>query len=197
MKNNLESGFVILFAIALVFKFFNIPMADMIAIFTLGSASIFYYGFTLFVILDIPFRNILLKSSYAGISPILILSSIIIGWDYSVLILGVLFKYLIIPGNTNLLVPGLFLISIMTAFGFFFIRKKYAEVFDNFMKRTLIISGIALAFHVLPAEKIIDLKWSQYPEYRRLLKEQYHSPNDTLIQQKVQEEFQKMQQKKE
>ena len=189
MIKKIEISFILLFLISIGLKLFHLPFADMLAVITLGTASMFYYGFTVFVLLEIPFKEIFKKQSYTEISPILILGCIIIGWDYSVLVLGVLFKYLLIPQNSSLLVPGLFLITLMTAFGFFFIRKNSPQVFDNFMKRTMVIAGIALAFHMLPADKIIDANWSQHPDYANALKEQYHHPNDTVIQKKVQDEY--------
>ena len=146
--------------------------------------------------MNIPVRNIFKKEAYIGISPLLILGSIIIGWDYSVLVLGVLFKYLLLPGNSTLLVSGLFFITLMTALGFFFVRTKHPLVFDRFMRHTLVISGFGLVFHVLPAEKIIEIQYSDYPDYAKARTELYYNPTDSSIIKRESIEFNKMQESK-
>ena len=189
MRNKLQLFLLLLFAAAFVFKYLHLTGADILLLTSTGVASIYYYGFTTFDLLNISTRKIFSRSSYQGYSPVLILGCVITGWDYSVLILGILFKILLIPGNTQLLVPGLVFLTLMTITAFFTVRKTIPAVFDRFMKRTLIISGFALIAHVIPAEKLIDLYWSEYPDYSELRKELYHNPQDTALQRQAEVEF--------
>ena len=115
-----------------------------------------------------------------NISIPILFGSIMAGWDFSIIALGILFKLMFFPGADNMLVTGIILLTILQI-GSLFIRKTNPETFARFFNRVIIFFGAGLLASFLSYNQIIDFEYSDDVEYSEALKKTMTYPNDTAI----------------
>lgn len=80
--------------------------SDIILIVALGVLSTYYFFMGISVANGISLKAMLKKQSYQGMSAQLIIGSFAFGYSASVVVIGVLFKILLIPGSGIMLIVG-------------------------------------------------------------------------------------------
>lgn len=179
---NFERLLLSLFILTAVLKQFHIAGADLVSILSFTIAAMFYYVLTFYVLTEVPLTKALKKETYEKIHPLKIIAGIAFGWDLSVLIMGVFFKFMLFPGAESMLTYGL---TVQLIFLILF-AYQYKKTVDNYFRKALyrimIIGGIAFAFKSINANQIIDMRYGEYPEYADICKRAYADPfNETLI----------------
>lgn len=163
---------------------FQIPYSNeifMIACFLL-SCLYFYLGFAHFN--EIPFRKIFKKSSYKEISTGCIAGSIGLGISFSIIIIGFLFKFLILPGSHEMLIIGTVFLAAQTFFGALIFFKKHkgrSEFYIKNFKRVFTILILGLISYWFPLDSLIDVRYRGRPKYAELLKKSVKNPDNEQV----------------
>ena len=182
MKYTLEKILVGLFVFGMVLKEFHLPGADALLIFSATFASVYYYVMGFFLMNDLSIKGILKNKNIRTLNPALILGPIIAGWDFSVIIIGILFKIMLFPGADNMLFSGLILITILVIVAHFVIRNQYPEVFKRFFIRAGIFVFGAVIFSLISNDAIIDHRYGEeHPDYAEALKAYVKNPEDSAV----------------
>ncbi len=193
MKYTTEKILFGLFIFGLVLKEFDMTGADLLLLFSAAIASTFYYVMGFFLINDINLKDIFKRETTQNLKPLFILGPIIAGWDFSLIILGILFKILLFPGADILLFSGLILLTILTIASHFWVKKKYPEIFKRFFFRASIFVFGAVVFSIITYDNIIDHRYqADHPEYAKVLKAYVKNPADSAMVAKLNEEEEKM-----
>ncbi|WP_226294376.1 GldL-related protein [Aquimarina algicola] len=166
----------------------NYPFGSIILILSLLSLSSIYFflGFWLFHHhrFGLIFNK---KSSFAKV-----IGRIATGIGISIVILGIMFKLFRWPfANQNLMIGLCFCTLIMILSLIMFIAKK-----DIFYKtiaiRTVFYVLIGLLLLLLPSYTFIKIKYRDYPKYIEVVKKLEADPNNILLQQEEEKEYNKM-----
>lgn len=174
-----EYFFAIMIVLSIIMKSLHLQGADLMAIVGFSLASIYYYAFTAFILNDIQLKDVFKKESYQGIHPVKLIASIALGWDFSILILGVFFKFMIFPGGELMLTYGLITLTVFFLLYSVFFKMKKTDYYKQGLYRIAAIGIIGLLMFKLPIDFIIDNRYSEHPEYAKAIKECYESPNDS------------------
>ena len=180
---------IILIIIELLFDY---PYVLELIIFSSLLLSILYFFFSFLLLNNIRLRGIFKKESYATTNTLRIIGTIGAGIALSIIVNGIIFKFNNWPfGDQNLMIGLILLFCIAVVSIIKFISTK-TTFYRNLLIRIFIVGGIGLIFFMITSEKLIEIKFRDYPEYveaeKELLKDPY---NETLIQ-KVKEEREKM-----
>ncbi|PZR19316.1 MAG: hypothetical protein DI539_14440 [Flavobacterium psychrophilum] len=184
---------LLLFAvIGIILSLIPIPGGNMLTILALGLLAMlyFYFGFAFFN--GIRTRDMFKKSSYAGIKGVRIPGAIFTGMLLSVAVVGILFKVMMWPGASFMLLVGIvpfFVLTLTTIL-------KYSGNKDGYYKRifvrTIVFGSVSLLLYLLPANTILKIKYRCCPEYVNAVTAASQDPENEALQQKAREEEEKM-----
>lgn len=174
----LERILLIVFFVAIPLKVFNVPLAQILLIMSAAALAMFYYVAGYFIFNDVSLRRVLKEKKGKDVSVPLLFGSIMAGWDFSIIILGILFKVMLFPGADNMLVTGIIFLTLLQI-GSIFIRKRNPETFARFFNRVIIFFGAGLLASFITYNQVIDFQYSDEPEYSEALKQTIAFPNDT------------------
>lgn len=182
-----EIALIAITILSLTLQLFHIPGGIFLMVISSTLLSIFYYvlGFALFN--GISGRMIFKRESYQNMKPWHILGAIVLGWTYSTLILGIMFKVLLLPGASMMLIVGLgwvVLFSIVFSLAYFTRGHGFTL---RWLKRALVIGIISLGIYLIPANAIIDITYANDPEYAQLLKEVQKDPDNEELRKQLEE----------
>ncbi|WP_103071439.1 hypothetical protein [Aquimarina sediminis] len=178
--------------LGILFFVLNYPFGAIITIISLLTLSCiyFYFGFALFN--RVQFLDIFKKSSFTGISTVSILGAIGAGVALSIVLVGILFKIFRWPfASQNLLIGGI-MISVISIFSFVRFLKNGKRVYKEILVRSLLFGSICGVLLFQPNYLFIELKYSDYPDYIEALKKSEADPDNVILQNKEQEEYDKM-----
>lgn len=175
----IEPLFIVFFLIAFVLKQYHLAGADGLSIFTFTGASLFYYAFTFFIIANIPLNKALKKSTYSGINPLKVFAAVALGWDIAILIIGVFFKFMLLPGGEMMLMYGLVALAVFFILFAIFFKRTQDAFFKRALYRIVVIGFIGFITATTSIDSMIDSRFSEHPAYADAVKEYYHS-NGTL-----------------
>ncbi|MFD2602203.1 GldL-related protein [Flavobacterium suzhouense] len=184
---------LLLFAvIGIILSLIPIPGGNMLTILALGLLSVlyFYFGFAFFN--GIRARDMFKKSSYAGIKGIRIPGAIFTGMLSSVAVIGILFKVMMWPGASVMLLVGIvpfFVLTLITIVKYFGNKDEY---YKRIFLRTIVFGSASVLLYLLPSYTIMDIKYRCCPDYINAVKEADKNPDDVTLQEKVIEERKKM-----
>ena len=176
----LETILVSSFFVSVILKLFQLPLGDLLLILSGSSVAMFYYVAGYFIMNDVSLRRLLKEKKGKNVSVPVLFGSIMAGWDFSIIAIGILFKVMLFPGADNMLVTGIILLTILQI-GSIFIRKTHPETFARFFNRVIIFFGAGLLASFISYNQIIDFQYSDEPEYSEALKKTIAFPNDTTI----------------
>jgi hypothetical protein len=176
----LETILLGLFFISIPLKIFQLPGGELILLLSSASVAMFYYIAGYFIMNDVSLKRLLKERKGKNVSVPVLFGSIMAGWDFSIITLGILFKLMLFPGADNMLVTGIILLTVLQI-GSIFIRKTHTETFARFFNRVIIFFGAGLLASFISYNQIIDFQYSDDPEYSEALKKTMAFPNDTTI----------------
>ena len=151
--------------IGLVMKFLLIPGHGLLLVFPLCFLSIIYFflGFALFN--DIPLRKMFKKESYQAISSAKLIGTIGLGFSFSELTFGMLFKIQNYPGSTTQLIGGLFFTIIILIIALVQYGKNKAAFYKSIFFRISIIGSLGLITLLTPKDWLMKVTHRDDPEY--------------------------------
>lgn len=173
--------------IGLLLKVFMIVGADILLTISLTALAFYYFLFGFTAIHGIPFRKAFRKDSYQGISALAIIGSIALGWSLSIVLLGILFKLLFLPGGLTQLSLGLaclLLVFLVVILKYFTNRKEYLK---KALLRTLIGLALGTLLWVTPNNRLVDLLFFTNPEYAETFKEYLENPENEELAKKLED----------
>ncbi len=174
----LETILLGLFFLSIILKIFSLPGGELILLLSGASLAMFYYVAGYFIMNDVSLRRLLRERKSKNVSVPVLFGSIMAGWDFSIITLGILFKLMFFPGADNMLVAGIILLTVLQI-GSIFIRKTHPQTFARFFNRVIIFFGAGLLASFISYNQIIDFQYSGDLEYSEALKKTMAFPNDT------------------
>jgi magnesium-transporting ATPase (P-type) len=149
-----------------------------------------FFGFALFN--GIRLRDILKKKSYEEISTLRMLLTIIIGFVLSMLIIYILFKFQMWPyGQQGLQISLTMLLIIIIVVLIKYVISK-DKFYFNFLIRLFTIGVYGLILFFISNENLLEMRYKNFPEYIKAEKKLMQDPENKYLQQKANEERQKM-----
>lgn len=187
-----EVVLLIILSIGLLFKFFHYPGGNILMILSLMILSIIYCYFSFAFFNNILLKKVLKKESYVGISALRIIGAIIVGVSISTTLVGILFKMMSWPGaDVQLLVGAFSLTPILIIVLFKVARTKY-NYYYAILKRLIPTLVAAYFLLMIPVDTWLNWKYPNNPEYVEAVLNLNKDPNNPELQQKHQDEWNKM-----
>ena len=153
--------------------------------------SVFYFIGTVPLLLKIPIKKILSKSSYSQLSKLRIGGTVATAYSLAIVVTGVMFKLLLLPGAGEMLGIGtmtLFIISVISTF-------KYLKTKEEFYKSVLIRTACALSFgflfYIIPSNIQVQFFYRDKPNLVELHEKLYNDPTNEDLSKQFQEELRK------
>ena len=169
----------------------GIPGGNILTILSFTFLSMFYFYLGYVVLNNIPLRAMFKKQSYAGISGLRIAGSVVAGFILSLALIGIEFKLMMWPGGSVMLfscITGFVLLGLISLIKYL---KDYNVFYRNLLIRVVVIGAFILLFVVNP-KVVMDIKYRNNPELLEAIKASDADPDNEKLQQKVNEEFEKM-----
>ncbi|MCT4624088.1 MAG: hypothetical protein N4A46_10740 [Schleiferiaceae bacterium] len=167
-----------IFFAAIAMKVLRLPGADILMILGGGTLAMFYYVGGYFVIHNVSLRKLLKEKKGKDMSPAVLIGSIVAGWDFSLIVLGLLFKIMFFPGADNMLILGVIFLTLIQI-GSIFTRKTNPEAFSRFFNRVLIWFGLGVSATFVSNNTIIDYRYGHDPAYADAFKAYLQNPQDS------------------
>lgn len=192
MKQTEKIIAILIVAFILTRFLFYIPALNTpIVILTLMLAGI--YLFLSFALLNnIRLRTIFKKEAYKNVGVLRLVGVICTGLFVSLTCIYSLFKFMQWPfGNQGLMIClTTLLIPLVIAIIKYLTTKS--SFYKNFLYRILIIGGIGALFLFTSSEKILELKFKDYPDYIEAEKNLMRDPSNKELLDKANEERKKI-----
>ena len=163
---------------ALVLNFLFVPYSTLLMSVFFSIAALFYYIFCFTILNNIhQFKDIFKKSVYNEANK----KTIFMGFSLSTVIVGILFRFLLLSGSKIILAYGLFCLLIITIVTIIEYLKTPAQFYIGLFFRIAIIGGLGLFLFFLPLNTLIDIKYRNNPEYAESLKKSIKESYNTAL----------------
>ncbi len=147
---------------------------------TFSLLSIFYFVFSFALFNGIGFRGIFKKSSYKNTNVLGIVSAYMIGMTLAIILIGIMFQLLLLPGAKGTLLIGLIVIVLITIITSILHSQNIINNFKSMLKRIVIYGGLGIALYLTPYNTIVDLAYT--PRWAELRKRELADPFDLQVQ---------------
>ncbi len=169
-----------------------IPGSTALTVFAMLGLSLLYFwlGFALFN--NIGGRAIFKKSSYKDVQAVKIIGAIGFGIMLSLLVFGILFKIMMWPGaSVMLLLPSMFVTvaAIITGIRMAVSGSLFAK---RIFIRAAVFVTLGVVCYMLPFNTFLKIRYRQYPDYIKAAEVAAENPENELLQQKAEEERKKI-----
>lgn len=101
------------------------------------------------------------KQSYQGMSAQLIIGSFAFGYSASVVVIGVLFKILLIPGSGIMLIVGVQTIVLVAIIAAIFHAKRKRDYLKKVFPRLIVFGVMGTAVFFIPKSTLIEIYYSE------------------------------------
>ena len=132
------------------------------------------------------------KSSYKGIKAVRIIGAIGTGFVLSIIITGVLFKIMMWPGASAMLIVGVFPIMVLSLISALKYSADKSGYYKRILLRVTVFGGLGLALFLLPRNTIMKTRYRCCPEYVKAAEAAANDPENEMLQQKADEERRKI-----
>jgi hypothetical protein len=170
--------------------------ANILLMGSMGALSMLYlyFGFAFFS--QIGFRKIFKKTSYEIVGTNTILKGIFAGVILSLALVSFLFKILDWPGAQTQMYLALLGLLILGGYNFYKYYHTKEENYFFILKRWLWIFPIFIISFSLPKNYLFERKFKDYPTLIEAQKQYLENPSDTILKQKLDEEWLKYKESK-
>lgn len=176
----------------IILGLFLIPGGNIITVLSLAVLSMLYFYFSLALLNGLSIRQMFKKQSYKGISAMRITGSVLAGIVLSILTLGVLFKVMLWPGSSSMLLTGGLLMLITGIICLIKFASTKAEFYRNMTLRSFIFTALAFFLAFSSLMFLQEFKYRNYPEYLELMRASQADPDNQELWQKLDEKRQEM-----
>lgn len=171
---------------------FLIPGSSMLLALSSMLLSCLYFCASIPLFNKVPLKAVFIKQSYSEINGVEILLAFLGGYISSVVLVGILFKFLYLPGATIMLTVSVIpvcIIAIISLIRFFTTKKRnYLGIFV----RTCVVGAIGLTLMILPSGSIMEFKHRDNPAFIKALNDSRDNPQDEELRKKYNEELEKL-----
>jgi len=180
-------------AVALLFKSILVSGGDVLLSLGLSLLAILYYPLGLFVFNSIKARTIFKREAYKGITFLRGFGAVAAGIVFSILISGIQFKFLLLPGAGVMLGVGLAACGVLLVILLIkYILKNTLKFYKQMLVRTIIIGIFGCILFLTPGTELVKFFHRDHPGYVKAFIESAENPKDENLQKKLDEEFEKM-----
>ena len=177
--------------IAIILKVLQIPGSGVLTVLTFSTLSIFYYlSFALFN--SIRLRDIFKSAAYKDTNAKRIIGAVGLGFSLSAILMGALFKLQFWPGGTAQLKIGLVTTGIILIIAAIFYFRNKIEYYRRVFKRIAVIGGLGLLLYMTPTDTLVDIYYSNNPDYAELYKQVLADPDNQELRQELEKKQQEM-----
>lgn len=174
--------------LAILMKLALISGGDELLGISLTSLAVLYYPLGIFYFNDIPIGKIFNRDAYKAIKFSRRIGTVGGGIIFSILTVGMLFKFLQLPGageiqSIGLTGGGLFLILVLIKY----LGNRENVFYKNMVVRTLVIIGISGVLVATPGLTLVKVFHRDNPEYVDAYEAASLNPNDSELQRKAEE----------
>lgn len=163
----LEKVLVILIAIAALTKLIPILGFSIVLTFAALILSFLYLVFGFAVFTKIGFKDIFKRASYKLLKPRDIIISILTGYAFSMLVLGLLFKLSYWPAATIMSFMSLLQATPFILIPFFLLKTQNRFIYIGILKRGIPLFLLVLLLHLLPLDTRLKIFKVPYPELEK------------------------------
>jgi hypothetical protein len=179
----LERTFVSIALTGFLMKVLLIPGGSEVLLIGCTLAAMFYWLLAFGALNQIPLGALFKKESYANIGAARMLGVICMGLALCVLIIGILFRLLLLQGATEMITVGgtTLLVILSVALAVMILKKKTSDPFYQgvFLRGGLILLiGVVVMF--VPARNWVSLYHRDDPTYRDLFIKTLENPTDPM-----------------
>lgn len=154
------------------------------------SSIYFYFSFAMFN--NISLKNIFKKSSYKGIKSVRIIGAIAVGIQLSIIVLALLFKLMMWPGDKAMAVIGGIGLVIILLISLIKYTRNKSDFYFNILKRIVPYLIVVIGLIYTPRYAVLEYKNKGYNNYIEAVKAADENPENKALQQRVREEKDKM-----
>jgi hypothetical protein len=191
--NKIEISLLAVIIISILLKVFSVAGADVLLGVSLSIMAMVYYPFGLFIINSIPIRKVFKRESYKGISFLKGFGSAATGITLSIVLVGIMFKFLLYPGASVMLSVGLISSSFILSITLYkFLADIRAKFYRQMMVRMLVFIAFGSILFFTSGTSLVGFFYKDYPEYVKAYEEAAANPDDIELQKRLDEEFQKV-----
>jgi hypothetical protein len=186
----LERGSIILSVIGFLMKIMRVSGGNELLMIGMTLLAIIYFYFGFALLNNVALKGIFKKSSYSNANSLRIVGAIGVGILLSIVVIGLLFKLLILTGAIEMLTIGVvgLVVTLFAAWIIFIIKKKQL---DAFYMGTFVRGGIAvmkgIILYLTPASSLIRFYHRDDPAYAELFVRAVENPYDEQIQKEFEE----------
>ncbi len=188
-------GEIVLTIALIIFTFlslYGIVGATSMLIIVAGILSSIYFYFSFAMFNGIRLRDIFKKSSYKNINAMRVIGAVASGFNLSVLVLAILFKIVMWPGSSVMIITGAVGLTIILLVAIIKYTKSKSNYYANILKRVVPYLAIAIVLFLLPRYAILQYKYRGHDDYIEAIKAADKDPNNKALEQKIKEEKDKM-----
>lgn len=153
----------------------------------------FIFSFVLFNRIDL--ISIFKTTSYHN-SPAKILSSILTGAAIALAINGIIFKFQSWHGTIVTVGGGVLILSMILGIALLKYRKTNSDFYRQIIIRVAVIWSLVVVLMFIPTVKFHEILYRNHSDYINALKESELHPNNKVLREKSDEEFNKMKHRK-
>jgi archaellum biogenesis protein FlaJ (TadC family) len=181
-----------IFAVSFILNLFNVSGAVIVMLLTGSILAMAYFYLSVVMFNKIPYRQVLKRDAYKGISKLRLLGSAAVGIALSVLVIGVLFVIMYWPGGSSMLLLGIVASVILMGVALYKYFTKRDFFYPALIRRLTVWIAAGILLYTLPANVLIGIKYRNNPAYRDAVINAMENPDDEEIHQKYIEEAKKL-----
>lgn len=157
-------------AISIIYKFLLGNELNPFFIMSVTGLSVFYTYFSFAYFNNIPFKKILKRDSYRGISKLRILGTVALGFGLGITSLGILWSLMYWPFNTYypLGIPILLAVGIISFVKF---SKTRSGDYVRILKRIAVVGGVGTILWLTPQETLNQMLGIEMNDIAQSLKQ--------------------------
>lgn len=134
--------------------------------------ALLYYPGGLFLFNDLPFKGVFKRESYAGLTAMKAIVSVVAGIALSLICLGILFKLQSWPGSEVNLLVGLTMLLTVVLIAAYKFKATKIDIYKNILKRAGLFGIVGLGLYFISSPDIERFRYRNHPECL-VLYEQY------------------------
>jgi hypothetical protein len=189
-----EVIFGMLTLVAITLNLLLIPGGVPLSVLCLSTLAMYNACLSFALFNEIRLRDIFQKTSYQGISLLRIIGAILTGISLSVVIIGILFKIQNWTGSSSNLTIGLTGLCIALIVGLIKYLRSRSPYYSRIFVRIAVFGSIGLFLLLLPADKLLEVKYRNHPDYVEAVKHLRADPYNDELRSIMQREREKMKQ---
>ncbi|HMR55944.1 MAG TPA: hypothetical protein PLM56_06095 [Cyclobacteriaceae bacterium] len=156
----------------------NVDDDSTLVILSFSSLSLFYFFLSFVLFNDIRLRDIFKKSAYHNTNAKKIIGAIVLGFTISIIIIGALFRFLLVEGGNLLHLFGLMVLIVILIINVILYLRSMEKYYVNTLIRTIIYGVLGVILFYTPHSAFLRIYYRGYPEYIELYKKLEANPEN-------------------